>query len=342
MSNLQYPQLADESWLRREYKKKGRLIKQIADGLGCSTTTVSRWLNKHSIEKRSAAETNRHRCPEEINNAQWLKKKYQDEQLSCQDIADELGCADDTVLRALNRHGIETRELSEAVKIGQRKRFKKLDEDWLRQEYVEKEKSTKEISEGVDVSAATVRRWLRRYNISVRNHQEALVAKRSPDDLTDEKFLRELYLEEGHSTLEIASQVGAHPTTVSNWLDRYDIEARSLKGEENPHWIEEETDYGVGWNEEKRQQVRKRDSFACQRCGISESEHLEKFDQVLHVHHIIPANQFQEATKRNEINNLLTLCMSCHRKIEKLAPLLPPSTKEAARNDTEEAEAEIS
>ena len=327
MTTPKYAELADEDWLREQYVEKDRLIKDIAEVLGCSNSTVSHWLNKHEIETRSRAERARYSLPDEIDDAEWLQKKYHEEGLSCQDIADEVGCSDDTVLRSMNQHGIERRDFSEAVKRGQRKRFDELDKEWLREEYVKKEKSANEIADGEDFSVNTVLRWLDRHDLPVRDRQSAIIADRSPDVLKERAFLVEEYIERGHSTLQIASKVGTNSSTVSNWLIRHNIERRDMKGENNPNWTEGETGYGDGWNEEKRKQVRSRDSFKCRRCRTTQSEHIERFGQKLHVHHIVPAIQFESAEKRNRPDNLLTVCIRCHQKIESLSPLLPPSTQ---------------
>jgi len=65
--------------------------------------------------------------------------------------------------------------------------------------------------------------------------------------------------------------------------------------------------YGDDWKN-IRMQIYKRDNFTCQECGITMSELKIPF----HVHHIIPfLTSFD-----NSLNNLITLCPSCHRRIE--------------------------
>jgi transposase len=327
MATPKYPELANEEWLRKEYIEKNRLIKEIAEELGCSNTTVSRWLNKHGIKTRSRRERIHHRLPDELDDPEWLREKYHNEGLSCQAVAEKIGCSDGAVLSAMNRHGIETRSFSEAVKRGKRKQFGELDKEWLREEYVAKEKSANQIADETGTSANTVLRWLHRHDLPVRDRQAALIAKRSPPQLKDGELLQKLYVEERHSPLQIASKIGTDSSTVARWLIRHNIEPRGVEGEDNPNWTDGETSYGDGWNKEKREQVRERDNFKCRNCGIGESEHIELFGQVLHVHHIVPASEFQNAEKRNRPDNLLTVCARCHQKIERLAPLLPPSTR---------------
>jgi len=82
---------------------------------------------------------------------------------------------------------------------------------------------------------------------------------------------------------------------------------------------ESEKEYGKGWNEEKRESVRKRDNRVCQSCGEEASGYFDKLD----VHHIEPADTFNSDEKRNAKENLISLCRSCHPKWEQMAPLRP-------------------
>jgi 5-methylcytosine-specific restriction endonuclease McrA len=71
----------------------------------------------------------------------------------------------------------------------------------------------------------------------------------------------------------------------------------------NPNWTGGKKGYrGPGW-ERVRQQVLKRDNFTCQHCGARND---------IHVHHIIPYRK----TKDNSLSNLITLCRSCHTKMD--------------------------
>lgn len=79
--------------------------------------------------------------------------------------------------------------------------------------------------------------------------------------------------------------------------------------------------YGSGWLLQRRK-ARKRDKYTCQRCGIDEVEHKDMYGCELHVHHITPWDEFDDPRERNKLTNLVTLCASCHAKIEHL-PISP-------------------
>lgn len=79
---------------------------------------------------------------------------------------------------------------------------------------------------------------------------------------------------------------------------------------EKGYWNSKENNYGKHWNE-LRNKVRRRDEYKCQHCGVSEKK------QVLEVHHKIPFKQFTDIKKANKLENLVTLCSSCHKKAER-------------------------
>jgi 5-methylcytosine-specific restriction endonuclease McrA len=75
--------------------------------------------------------------------------------------------------------------------------------------------------------------------------------------------------------------------------------------------------YGPSWDEARRK-VRERDDYTCQRCGIDEESHIERYGVELHTHHVEPFRNFENHEEANELGNLLLLCASCHREIEGL------------------------
>lgn len=71
-------------------------------------------------------------------------------------------------------------------------------------------------------------------------------------------------------------------------------------------------DRGVNWSTQRRRALR-RDNSTCQVCGYIKDEGERKID----VHHITPYIEFNsDYISANRISNLITLCRSCHIKIE--------------------------
>lgn len=78
------------------------------------------------------------------------------------------------------------------------------------------------------------------------------------------------------------------------------------KMELNPNWQGGKSfePYPLGWNKTFKEQIRFRDGYKCQMCGVSESECTRK----LNIHHI-------DYVKDNlKLDNLISLCNSCHSK----------------------------
>lgn len=80
------------------------------------------------------------------------------------------------------------------------------------------------------------------------------------------------------------------------------------------HWRfkgDPKRDRGPNWNEQKTK-ARRRDNYQCQNCGVHESE----LNELLSVHHIKPYREFDDWKEANKLDNLISLCRSCHAKIE--------------------------
>ncbi len=95
--------------------------------------------------------------------------------------------------------------------------------------------------------------------------------------------------------------------TTGYWLSLTDGTVEKLK--DGGLWLNTPNDYGPSWPKQ-RDLARARDRFRCQVCGQPES------DKAHHVHHKIPFRMFDSAEQANQLANLITVCNSCHRKIE--------------------------
>jgi len=98
-----------------------------------------------------------------------------------------------------------------------------------------------------------------------------------------------------------------HLRTTGYWFTLLDEAIDFLR--QNQLWTNDANNYGPNWNK-VRQIVRERDLFTCQMCGALE------IDRPHHVHHKIPLRSFASLDQANTLENLVTLCPSCHRKAE--------------------------
>jgi DEAD/DEAH box helicase domain-containing protein len=95
--------------------------------------------------------------------------------------------------------------------------------------------------------------------------------------------------------------------TTGYWLALSESTVTHLR--EMGAWSNDPNDYGPDWPK-IRERVRARDGFRCALCGAPETERQHD------VHHKIPFRQFSSAEQANRLENLITLCPSCHRRAE--------------------------
>lgn len=260
---------------------------------------------------------------------EWLREQYRDLSRSSIDIADQCDVNPATICKWLNRHGIEIRSDREQAKqysdsdewrksISDTKtdgRSEQLqNEQWLREQYVDKDLSTYEIAELVGVTRPTVCNWLNRHGIEIADPGPENPGK--VDQLRDEEWLRAQYVDERRPTTSIAEQLDVDHKTVRSYLRSHGIEIREMRGSDHPQWKGGYDEYyGPQWDEQREKALR-RDQYRCQDCGIIEPDHRQKWDTGLNVHHIIPYRKFHSDSKAHELENLITLCLSCHKVAE--------------------------
>lgn len=88
-----------------------------------------------------------------------------------------------------------------------------------------------------------------------------------------------------------------------------------FSGENSPTWKGGKSHHYIGGFHGARKWIRARDSFSCQRCGISE----ESFGKQMSVHHIKNYRKFEDKSEANAPDNLVCLCEPCHRFIHSKA-----------------------
>lgn len=92
-----------------------------------------------------------------------------------------------------------------------------------------------------------------------------------------------------------------------------------VSGKDNPVWRGGyDNYYGPNWQEQRRKAL-KRDNYECQDCGL----HTDEMEKSPDVHHKKRLGWFKEEydspmwyEKANDLENLVTLCPSCHMKRE--------------------------
>lgn len=319
-SNADDHEADGQAWQQRKVLKKLYTDQQlsqseIADKLGCTRSTVARWLRKHDIGTRERADPNA-QGDTPWRNEETLRRLYVSKGMSLEAIGEKLGCHGTTVARWLRNHEIEVRDHGTYQ---EPKHPKLADGEWLEEQYHGEHRTTADIAVELGVSPSNVRRWMKKSDIELRDQLPKY------PELDDEEKLREWYKEEMLDTTEIANRIGCSQGAVCHHMERLGVERRSqdeLEGELSPRWKGGYSENrGTDWPA-LRKRALKADDYQCQGCGTSEEDHRKEHGVGLHVHHIRPVTEFDEPADADTVDNLVPLCRDCHPKWEGI-PLRP-------------------
>ena len=85
----------------------------------------------------------------------------------------------------------------------------------------------------------------------------------------------------------------------------------NIVGPDHHQWEGGPIDYGQSWWSVRRA-ARERDDYKCQHCGRDKLELGRNPD----VHHLTPVREFEQPENAHTLDNVITLCRSCHRRAE--------------------------
>lgn len=86
-------------------------------------------------------------------------------------------------------------------------------------------------------------------------------------------------------------------------------------GKNSYSWKGGDAKYGESWPQQ-REKALNRDFKQCRLCRKTQKEHIEETGRELEVHHKTPIRKFDDKQYGNRLQNLITLCSSCHMKVE--------------------------
>jgi len=102
--------------------------------------------------------------------------------------------------------------------------------------------------------------------------------------------------------------------TTGYWISLSEEMLSELRDAGN--WSNDPNNYGPDWAR-IRDRVRARDKYQCQVCGMVELDPSTTLRVRQHdVHHKIPFRAFTSIEEANRLENLTTLCRTCHQKVE--------------------------
>ena len=87
--------------------------------------------------------------------------------------------------------------------------------------------------------------------------------------------------------------------------------SENVTGEAHHQWEGGKAKYGGRWWTVRRAALA-RDDNRCQQCGKTAQELGKRPD----VHHLTPVREFEDPQRAHTLDNVITLCRSCHRHVE--------------------------
>lgn len=233
--------LQDEEWLRKQYIERKRPTTEIADEVGCTDVTVSKWLREYGINVRSSSEaavlSHLNDIPSPRTNEygyQIYQTQHKGERFQVA-VHRLLAVADygfDAVTGKVvhhenhipwdNRHeNLSLMKLEAHSKYHSRENYGEA--PWRNKEQLRdalKESSPSELVEQWGCHPQTLQNWIRKHDIdySYDPHKDA--------PWRDEELLRKAYRDASRS--ELAERWGCATTTIDNWLSKYGIKSEDL------------------------------------------------------------------------------------------------------------------
>lgn len=207
------------------------------------------------------------------------------------------------------------------------------DKDWLYNEYIIKEKSAELLSAETGLGLRTMRKYINEYGLATKNG--------SKTNFITKEELEDLYISQRKTTIEIGDMYNLGDTTIGELLKKFNIPIFSQSEQMLRYYyvkggIEKSIKYsnilenrikssckaqGINRNDftgfitskntrlrggyqykEWRVSVFKKDNYNCQCCG--------QHGGSLHAHHI--DNFSNNADKRFDVSNGITMCFNCH------------------------------
>lgn len=122
----------------------------------------------------------------------------------------------------------------------------------------------------------------------------------------------------GEEMIELRSRVERAGVRFCSQECHGDWISENRHGEDHHRWKGGEVKYGGRWWYVRRR-ARERDDRTCQNCGTTKRELGRHPD----VHHVKPICEFENPQDAHTINNVVSLCPTCHHRIEHGSADLP-------------------
>ena len=243
----------------------------------------------------------------------FLERGYVEKRKSAWRIAQELHIGVGTVVNRLRALGFSVRPTNHHAlrtnlgKYTQLKYTNILTPEFLRLQYIEKQRSAGDIGRELGICYRVVLEYLRRYGFQIRGRAFYSEGERN-------STYGKVRTEEWRNKISQAHKGKYVGSANPFWGRKHTIKSRQLISkhhadfslDKHPRWNGGNSfePYTVQFNRELKELIRQRDNYTCQLCGVPECECFER----LLVHHI-------DYNKKNCLpSNLISLCRGCNSR----------------------------
>jgi len=160
--------LHDERWLRREYVEKERTGPDIAEECGVYPDTVYAWLERHDIQIREMGHSRSDGDWKRLQDDEWLRTQYEEQNRSTRDIGSELDLGSNTVLRRLREIGCDIRP---APVDHYDTDYSKLTPEYIREQHHKNNVSIPDLADEIRCDHGTLYRKMAEWGIDRRGHE---------------------------------------------------------------------------------------------------------------------------------------------------------------------------
>lgn len=267
------------------YVERGFSIRQIGEHFSVSAGTASKWMKLSGIAMRTPAESRALAMGIPRPDREKLHRLYVEQQMTCEEVGEILGVTGACVHRWLGLVGISARSISEARYIAKKSVY------------------SEETLERMRNRAASMRAKIT--DESRAKQSVAMKGRRAPNKGVP-------HSEEHKAKLRAAWERPGYR----------EMKSQALRGDKSPNWkggVKPEIAARLDRYEWRqiRQLVYARDNWTCQDCRCkckNSADSKNDGKKKIQAHHVVARRK----GGTDDLANLVTLCMSCHHKRERL------------------------
>jgi AraC-like DNA-binding protein len=235
----------DPGWFQCEYVEKHRTLTDIANEIGASISAVSRFATRHGIpvirdprllhtSSKVKSKTDGPKTPPRGRlsaiDPHWLRREYVVNRRAASEVARELGVATSTVHRQVKKHGFTVPPHPTPKKPPKdpvvRPR-RDVDPDWLRDEYLQNERTLTDIARDLGMSLSTLAKLAKTHGLEVKRGRPRGERKRSEPvkrrSKVDLDWLHREFVVNDRSLTDMARERGVTANTLRRHARQHHI-----------------------------------------------------------------------------------------------------------------------